>query len=81
MSWRKKPQEEPMELVIPDYPWRYPKGVWVIYDYDQGPYAITIAHNSEGAIVKLGAHGYGKIAWWPFNMGFREAIKEWEEQP
>lgn len=53
-------------------------GGWVVYDYDNGPYAISLHVSAEDASKSAARQGYGKVGWWPFGEGFRDAIKEWE---
>lgn len=51
-------------------------GVWVLYNYDYGPQAVSIHKSELGAIM---AHKGESIAFWPFGKELRDAVKDWEE--
>lgn len=53
-------------------------GAWLIYDWDHGPYAISLHGTSEDAARDAARQGYGKVGWWPFGSDLRDAIKAWE---
>lgn len=54
--------------------------VWVRYDYDEGPYAITLHLTCEEAVKATAVAGYGKVAKWPLGIELREAITRWESE-
>lgn len=56
-------------------------GDWVVYDYDNGPYAIALYANAEGAARHAARQGYGRVGFWPFGTELREAIATWEGRP
>ena len=51
---------------------------WVVYDHDNGPYAISLHALPEEAARAAARAGYGKVARWPFGTDLGEAIQEWE---
>lgn len=53
-------------------------GAWVVYDHDQGPYAIALYATCEEAAKHAARSGYGRVAQWPFGMDLADAVKEWE---
>ena len=53
-------------------------GGWLVYDYDHGPYAISLHGNAELAARKAARQGYGKVGFWPFGMELRDAVDLWE---
>lgn len=53
---------------------------WVVYDRDNGPFAISVHPNCEDAVRAVARYGYGKVARWPFGMELQEAIETWEAQ-
>jgi hypothetical protein len=54
------------------------KGAWMIYDYDHGPYAISLHDTAEDAARKAARQGYGKVGFWPSGVELSEAVKRWE---
>lgn len=55
-------------------------GVWVVYDHDHGPYPISVWPDAENAARSAAQQGYGRVAYWPFEKEFADAIREWETQ-
>lgn len=53
-------------------------GAWLVYDYDHGPYAISLHDSAEGAARKAARQGYGRVGFWPFGLELREAVDQWE---
>jgi hypothetical protein len=53
-------------------------GMWMIYDYDEGPYLISI-HSKPEAAISSNDVGY-KIGFLPLDMEFGEAVHWWEER-
>jgi len=54
--------------------------VWVVYEWDQSPRALSIHFTPEEAIEKhndFGGNGQ-RIGKWPFGMELHEAVKKWE---
>lgn len=54
------------------------KGAWVVYDYDQGPFAIALFERAEEAAKAAATRGYGRVGFWPFGLELAEAVKTWE---
>lgn len=54
--------------------------VWVRYDYDQAPYAITLHSTCEEAVKASAVAGYGRVAKWPLGIELSEAVKRWEAE-
>ena len=53
-------------------------GVWLIYEYDHGPYAVSIHPSAEEAARRAAQNGYGKVGFWPFGTEFAEAVNKWD---
>jgi hypothetical protein len=51
---------------------------WVVYDYNHGPYAISLHATAEAATKATAGGGFGRIAPWYFGTEFNEAIRAWE---
>jgi hypothetical protein len=60
---------------MPDVP-----GVWLVYDYDHGPYAISIHEDAPTAARVAARQGYGKVGFWPLDSELREAVDAWERR-
>lgn len=56
-------------------------GDWVVYDYDNGPYAMALYTNAEAAARHAARQGYGRVGFWPFGTELRDAIATWEGRP
>jgi len=54
-------------------------GVWLTYDYDNGPYAISLHSDAIAAAREAAQRGYGKVGFWPFGMDLADAVKRWED--
>ena len=52
--------------------------VWVVYEHDCGPYAISVHDTCEAAVRVVGTNGYGKVARWSFGTELADAIRAWE---
>lgn len=55
-----------------------PAGIWLIYDWDNGPYVISIHPTCEAAASASAGTGYGRIGFVAFDVPFHDAIKAWE---
>lgn len=55
--------------------------VYVVYDYDSGPYCVSIHDSAEDAIRGLQDAGHGKIAKVWFGKPFQAEINKWEGRP
>lgn len=53
-------------------------GDWVVYDYDNGPYAMALYTNAGAAAQHAAQQGYGRVGFWPYGTEFRDAISRWE---
>lgn len=53
-------------------------GVWVVYDHDQGPFAISVHTTAENAVRSQAGGGYGRIGYWPYGVELAAAVNEWE---
>jgi hypothetical protein len=53
-------------------------GAWLVYDYDHGPYAISLHVSAEEAARSAARQGYGKVGFWPFGADMADAVKAWE---
>lgn len=53
-------------------------GSWLVYDYDYGPYAISLHESAEIAARGAARQGYGRVGFWPYGMELREAVDLWE---
>ena len=53
-------------------------GVWLIYDYDRGPYAQSIHASAAEAAREAAQQGYGRVGFWPLGMELGDAVKVWE---
>jgi len=55
-------------------------GIWVLYDYDNGPYVIQLFDDVVPAAREQAQQGFGRVAFCPFGMSIRDAIKWWEKR-
>ncbi len=53
-------------------------GAWLVYCYDDGPYAISLHATAEEASRAAARQGYGTVGWWPFGTEMATAVKDWE---
>jgi hypothetical protein len=53
-----------------------PNGEWMVYDYDDGPYLVSLHRTMFDAIV---SNSYGHIGFLPIGMNLRDAVSYWEE--
>ena len=56
------------------------KGVWFIYDFDVGPYVISVEEYVLMAVKKVAKQSYGRVGFWPFGMSLSDAVAWWEEK-
>jgi hypothetical protein len=54
--------------------------VWMIYDYDDDAYLVSIHLEAEVAIRKHAERGFGRIGKLPLGANFHSAVKAWEVQ-
>lgn len=54
------------------------EGIWMIYDYDGGPYVISLHATAETAARASARQGYGRVGFWPFDLELRDAVARWE---
>lgn len=53
-------------------------GVWLIYEYDHGPYAQSIHATAAIAARQAARQGYGRVAFWPLGTELGDALQQWE---
>lgn len=63
-------------MITPTYDDR--PGVWLLYDYDSGPYAQAIYASPDQAARAQARQGYGRVGFWPLGLDLREAVDWWE---
>lgn len=55
-----------------------PTGAWMVYDYDYGPYVISLHASAEEAARAAAKQGYGRVGYWAYGTQLRQAVEEWE---
>ena len=68
-------------MTTPSDAGRAGEGAWLVYDYDHGPYAISLHASAEDAARGAARQGYGRVGRWPYGMELREAVSLWEATP
>lgn len=57
-----------------------PEGVWMVYDYDNGPHVLSLWPSAEAAVRAIAGLGYGRVGFFPLGVELREAVRTWESQ-
>lgn len=52
----------------------------MVYDHDNGPYAIALWRYVADAARDAAQRGYGRVGWWPFGVDLTDAIRRWERR-
>lgn len=52
-------------------------GVWAVYEYRDGPYAISIHESAQAAEFEIAELGQGSYCFWPMGTDFCTAVIEW----
>lgn len=55
-------------------------GVWMLYDYETGPYVIRVEDSLVLLVREAAQQAYGRVGFWPFDKTLTEAVDWWEER-
>jgi hypothetical protein len=56
------------------------KGVWMLYDWDNGYRLERISTELEPLVREVAQRGYGKVGWLPLDTDLQDAAKAWESE-
>jgi hypothetical protein len=54
------------------------KGVWMLYDWDNGYRLERISTELEPLVREVAQRGYGKVGWLPLDTTLKDACEAWE---